>query len=604
MNETGKTTAFVAGAVIAVAVGIWSHVGPADSDVTNELVVGKKLFDEFSPDAAKSLDIIDYDPDKLALKQFKVAQENGVWRIPSHDDYPADASQQLGEAAAELTSAEKVNLVSDDPTTHATYGVIDPDPKSLTAGTTGVGKRVTMEGAGGNKKLAQIIIGKAVKDKPDLHYVRYPGKDQVYVAKIKTDKFSTKFEDWIEKDLLKLNSFDIEKVSFNDYSLDISGARVALTPRAKIQVLYDSKDAKWKLEELEVFRGEEYVPEALAEEEELDSQKLNDLKNALDELKIVDVRRKPAGLAADLRAGDELAANKEAQASLVPHGFFVAENDSGEVGIYSNEGEIRCGTKDGVEYTLRFGGITAGGDDDESKNDEAAHEEGEGDAAKKGSGANRFIMVTAQFNEELLTKPELTPLPGETPAAQPETTGPETKEKAKEDAAKTSANDASLTDAAGLLAQADEETPKATDKAKPDSAKPDAAEKSAEKSGDKKEKEAATGSTKSDKDKSELVKPKTPEQLERERITKENEAKQKEYDDKVKKGKETAKELSSRFADWYYVVSDSTYQKIHLGRGEIVKKKTPPADTKADAHKHDDEKSDDVLSDDLKKLPN
>lgn len=604
MNETGKTLAFVTAAVIAVALGVWSHLGPSESDVTSEQIVGTKLFDDFQPEAAKSLEIFDYDPDKLALKQFKVDQENGVWRIPSHDDYPADASQQLGEAAAALLAAEKVNLASDDPTTHVTYGVIDPDPKSLTAGTTGVGKRVTMEGASG-KKLAQIIIGKDIKDKPDLHYVRYPGKDQVYVAKLTTDKFSTKFEDWIEKDLLKLNAWDIEQVSFNDYSVDY--LRGTITPRSKLQVQYDAKDAKWKLEELEVFRGREYEPEALAVDEELNTQKLNDLKNALDELKIVDVHRKPDGLAADLRAGEELASNDEAKASLATRGFFVIPTDGGGVDIYSNEGEIRCGNKDGVEYTLRFGSI-AGSGDEETKSDEKekadAGDQGDGESGtdKKGSGANRFIMVTAQFNEDLLTKPELAPLPDEKPE-----TPSETKDEAKEEAAKTSAVDTTLTEAAGQLALADDE-PEDEPK-QPDDGEEAPLAKAADGPAAKKGKDGAkTDTGKTDKGKGgadPLTKPKSPEQLERERITKENERKQKEYDQKVKQGKEKVKELSARFADWYYVVSDSTYQKIHLGRDEIVKKKTPADDKKADEHKHDHDevKSDDVLGDDLKKLP-
>jgi hypothetical protein len=597
MNETGKTIGFVTAGVVAVAVGIWSHLGPAESELTRQQLVGKSLFGELKPSAAKSLEIIEYDPDTLELKPFKVAQENGVWKIPSHENYPADASLQLGDAAAALVACETINIETDDRGTHATYGVIDPDPKSLTAGTTGVGKRVTMEDGSG-KKLAQVIIGKAVKGQTDLHYVRIPDKDQVYVVKLKTDKFSTKFEDWIEKDLLKLNAFDIEQVAFNDYSIDeLQGA---ILPRAKIEVDYDNKDAKWKLDELEVFRGGEYEPEALADDEELNTQKLNDLKNALDDLKIVDVRRKPDGLAADLRAGEELNKNAEAKTSLMQRGFYLARTeDGGPLELYSNEGEVRCGTKEGVEYTLRFGRIAGGGESEASSDEAEESPEAEGGekTEKKETGANRFIMVTAQFNEDLLTKPELAPLPEEKPGTDAK---PEDK---KEEAEKTSAVESRLNEAAGKLALADDEA--ADDDGPADEKKTDGA--AADEKPSKETKKAATPE-KGKKDKSEaddLQKPKTPEQLERERIAKENERKQKEYDDKVKKGQEKVKELSSRFADWYYVVSDSTYHKIHLGRDEIVKKKTPPAgEKKPDAHDHDhEEESDDVLKDDLKTLP-
>ena len=37
---------------------------------------------------------------------------------------------------------------------------------------------------------------------------------------VKTDKLSTKFGDWIEKDLLKLNTLDIKQMEIRDYSVD------------------------------------------------------------------------------------------------------------------------------------------------------------------------------------------------------------------------------------------------------------------------------------------------------------------------------------------------------------------------------------------------
>ena len=40
----------------------------------------------------------------------------------------------------------------------------------------------------------------------------------------------------------------------------------------------------------------------MAADEELNTAKLDDMKFALDDLKIVDVSRKPAGLSADLKA--------------------------------------------------------------------------------------------------------------------------------------------------------------------------------------------------------------------------------------------------------------------------------------------------------------
>ena len=60
---------------------------------------------------------------------------------------------------------------------------------------------------------------------------------------------------------------------------------------------------------------------------------------------------------------------------------------------------------------------------------------------------------------------------------------------------------------------------------------------------------------------------------ERRRVESENRRKQEEYDGQVKAAQKRVKELNARFADWYYVVSDAEYGKIHLGRGEVMQKK-------------------------------
>ena len=58
---------------------------------------------------------------------------------------------------------------------------------------------------------------------------------------------------------------------------------------------------------------------------------------------------------------------------------------------------------------------------------------------------------------------------------------------------------------------------------------------------------------------------------ERERIEKENQRKTDEYNDKVKKAKDKVNDLNFRFANWYYVISEDMYKKIHLSRSDIVK---------------------------------
>jgi hypothetical protein len=495
------------------------------------------LFPELS-DASKaaSLEIVSYDDELSTLHPFKVLQSGGVWVLPAHQKYPADAKEQLAAAATALVDLKMLDVVSKSPGDHETYGVIEPDPEKIKPGMTGVGQLVEIRDGSGNK-LARLIIGKEDKRRVGadsggrtLRFVRKAGQDPVYRVEVDTSKFTTSFGDWIEKDLLKLSPWDVRRLGLEDYALVAveSNGRVGvqLDRKYRIDLAYDDKDAKWSLLKLEAFSKEgEPKEEKLAEGEELASGKLNDLRNALGDLKIVDVARKPSGLSAELKAEESFTNDREAVTSMQQRGFLPLK--TGE--ILSTDGETIVGMKDGVEYVLRFGApTTVAGDskagDSKLGDSKPGGEEGKGgqpekDAADETSG--RYLLVMARFNEQLLEKPTLEPLP-DVPADEAkkdEDGGKSDGEKKDSDAAE------KKSDAAESLKKADEA-------------------------------EAAA----------QVV-------LEnRRRVERENRRKQDDYDDRVKAAQKRVRDLNGRFADWYYVVSDKEYAKIHLGRNSMVQK--------------------------------
>ena len=139
------------------------------------------------------------------------------------------------------------------------------------------------------------------------------------------------------------------------------------------------------------------------------------MADALGDLKIVGVRPKPAGLTRDLKKADPgtkgaIALTNSTLLSLQSKGFYMTRDNR----LLSNQGDVLVTTDEGIVYTLRFGEVvfgsgdelTAGTADDAAKGDEAKGK----DAAKKkseGSPENRYIMVTAAFDPELIKKPEV-----------------------------------------------------------------------------------------------------------------------------------------------------------------------------------------------------
>ena len=407
----GRTSLFLLGGLGMLLLGFLAQPRYQSREVKPE--AERILFPELTDvQKAASLEVVKYDEELATLQPFKVVQAGGVWVLPSHQNYPADARDHLAAAATELVDLESLDVVSSSAADHETYGVIEPDPEKIKPGMVGVGELIEIRDAGGNK-LARLVVGKEDK-RPGtsaaggkkLRFVRKAGQDPVYRVEIDTSKFTTRFDDWIEKDLLKLSPWDVRRAVLDDYSLGAveSGGRIRVEQNRKdrIEVAYDDKDQRWTLARLEAFGGgPEAKLETLGEAEELASPRLNDLRNALGDLKIVDVVRKPAGLSAELKAEEKFTADEEAVRSMQQRGFLPLK--SGD--ILSTDGETIVGMKDGVEYVLRFGAGTSVGN-------------GSGEDVAADDATGRYLLVMARFNESLLEKPVLEEVPGEAPATE------------------------------------------------------------------------------------------------------------------------------------------------------------------------------------------
>jgi hypothetical protein len=550
-NNLLKTFGFILVALLAAAGAYFSKPQPAKPTIVGQ--IGEDMF-KLAPKDVSRMEILQYDETNHKTVPFEVAQVNGVFSIPSHSGYPADQKNHLAEAATALMGVKVLNIVFgkgdelgqlDADTIRARlneYGVVDPE--NAKSSDKGIGMRVTLKNKDGTS-LASAVIGKQVPDQTDQHYIRVAGKDQVCTVALDTSKFSTHFEDWIERNLLNLNSMDLKQVEIKDYSIDLVGNRALIKNNGQMTLDYGSSgDTSWKLTTDLEYKNKAFKPRAMLPDEEVDSAKLNELKTALDDLKIVDVERKPAAVPPDLRFKEGQLV-EDILRSLEERGFYPAPDEERGpdcVQLLSNKGDVRLQLTDGACYVLRFGETT--GDTSSTAKKPAKDKAKEEKKDEAAPGMNRYLFVMAEFNPAALPKPVMEPLPQE---PKPEAKKPE----------ETKAGE------------------KKTDEKKPDEKKVD------EKKDDKKDAKA------------EPVKktepPKVDIKAEIERITKENKRKQEEYDGKLAAGKKHVDDLNARFAPWYYVISDDVYRKIHLSREQIVKKKAKETkDKDGHDHEHDD----------------
>src|SRR5579863_2429910 len=253
MNESTRTITYVIAA--AVSVGLALLLSPSGEMTPESLKlanVGKPFYDDFNPAEATSIDVFAYDEAKAVPKAFGVKFEKGKWTIPSHHNYPADGADRLAKTAASARGIKREELASSSPQDHEKLGVIDPNDDDKTK-VKGRGKRFTLKK--GDTVLVDLILGNQLKERPGFFFIRKPGENETYVAKVSID-LSTKFSDWVETDLLKLDKNDLTEmeVVMNFQAQKVNG-RMQVVPGETNMLIHEKPADPWKLEGIE--EGEE-----------------------------------------------------------------------------------------------------------------------------------------------------------------------------------------------------------------------------------------------------------------------------------------------------------------------------------------------------------
>lgn len=527
MNETTRTLTFVGIAVAALALAFVTDRASQPVELTGYENVGTEFYPDFTdPTQAKSLRVVDYDEDSATLKVFNVEFKDGLWKIPSHHDYPADAEDELAETAASLVGVVRGALESRRKSDHERFGVIDPLDDANT-NLKGRGQRLTLLKEG-DTPLVDFIIGKQVPDQPNEYYVRKVDEDSVYRTNLNVD-LSSEFSDWIEPDLLKVERDRLVEIIVNKYSIDEGQGRIVDRELATLK--RKKSTDPWELEGLNKAT------------EKLNTSDVNQMINTLSDLKIQGIRPKPTGIAEGLKESGTLKLNRRDFIDLQNKGFILAQDPQGNQQLVSNEGEVIAATNEGVVYSLYFGEIFTGsaldievGNSGKNKKDKTKDKE-KGDESKatdkkdptkkedKTDDAalqtSRYLFVTVSFDPSFLGDPPSKPEEPKKP------TEPKKEEKT-------------------------------------DTKKENATKKKDAKEADKKEDSSKTEKKPDPQAEYEVAMKKYESELKTyERLLKD-------YDAKVVKGNELVQKLNKRFADWYYVISAKSFDTLRMSRKALV----------------------------------
>lgn len=535
MQESKRTLAFVGAALVSVglAAGTYQAMKPTSLEQFSD--VGEEFFPEFKdPNAATAMRVAAYNEDAARVDVFNVEFKDGLWRIPSHHNYPADGEERLAKTATSIIGITRDAIVSTSEEDFKRLGVLDPLDEKVT-GTTGRGDRITL--FDGDNVIADYIIGDKVEDQQNVYHVRKPGENRTYRATLNID-ISTKFADWIEPDVLDIQRTNLREIVIDDYSIDET--RGVLVPGEHSRLTRPDSTASWELNDL-------------AADQKLKTSEVSSIISGLEDLQIVGVRPKPPGLSADLKGEGSAQLDTFGIIDLQSKGFFIADGS-----LVSNEGEVRVGTSEGALYVLRFGEVFTGSDVEIEVGQDSADENGADDAADSEDGASesaeaedadgpdsagasnkqsRYLFVTAQFDGSLIDGPGEKPVKPEKPESSAEEDSAEGDDQPEE------------------KAEGDE----------------------GQETSDGEQAESEPSEDPADGNSEDEAYQQAIAQYESE--LKQWEADQKAYEEKLEQGRKRVAELNARFADWYYVISAESFDDIRVARSELIEPADPPEDS-------------------------
>lgn len=564
MNNSSQTIKFVIAAAAMAGLAGLTSVLTRPTPIDDFANVGEPFFEDFKdPNLATAVRVVAYSEETASSRVFNVENKDGIWRIPSHHNYPADGEERLAKTARTLIGVKRGAVASRVAADHERFGVVDPlsdDTDTLK----GRGQRLTLyKGKNNDIAIADLIIGRKLPEGENRYYVRHPDETKTFITELDVD-ISTKFSDWVEADLLKLDRDDLVRLQ-------------ARSTKVEGQSFDEVVDATLSRETF----SDPWMLEGLNEKtEEVNKDGVNEMVNVLDNLKLSGIRRKPELAGKPILQGDlgialppSAARNPQivnqvidmVQSSLNSKGFLVYENrNENDFRLYAKAGELVASLKDGVQFHMSFGNEFEGSEDEievggaasdktdadgDQEKTAATESDSEADDQKSDGNENqeitksRYLIVRASFNEELLGPEPVAPVKPAVPeGVQVDEDGNVVKPAEDKEAKPADA----------------EETTDAADNADDDS--------SNEEKADEKEKTPELGDI-------------------YQRAIEKYRADQKKYEEdikdraeKVEEGRKKVDELNSRFADWYYVITEEDFDKLRLNRERLVKEKEESED--------------------------
>ena len=343
-------------AAIAAVAAAWVYPWP--KVVTKNAQVNKPLFEDYDTSSVRGIEVVSYNEDTSQVDRLRLKRKGERWVIPQKSEFDVTGGDRVINITKALNGRTVLEVTSDSQTDHVKFGVVDPADVNTAASRSSLGSRLELTDRN-RKTIGSLIIGHAVKNKPDNHYVRVTGKPTVYTIEFNDDILSADFSKWTSSNLLGLPSSKGSKRLAS--TIDVNKYRIAAED--KREDVYDVKFAV-KGEPARMSVASAKVGDEEVEASKLPANFLQTVVQTLFRLQITDVVNQSKSAVETLRSKTD--ASKEASmTALKETGFFYRGWKDGGHQFDTANGKVSIGMNDGVRHHVLIGGIAnqVGGSD-------------------------------------------------------------------------------------------------------------------------------------------------------------------------------------------------------------------------------------------------
>ncbi|MEQ1905340.1 MAG: DUF4340 domain-containing protein [Pirellulaceae bacterium] len=202
----GQTTRTLCWAILAAMLsGAAAYYYPWPQNEQQRSQVNQPLFEEFEDKRVSFIEIEQYNSDLQSLERLNLQRRGERYLFPGFDNFNADNIQQISGAIGSLRKTV-LDVISDKVEDHTRFGVVDPQEFQSTSNRSYLGKKITLQDSN-RGVIASLIVGLSPDDaaKQDQRYVRIEGQPSVYLVEFDDRFLTSKFADWVDKNLLRLD---------------------------------------------------------------------------------------------------------------------------------------------------------------------------------------------------------------------------------------------------------------------------------------------------------------------------------------------------------------------------------------------------------------